>query len=47
MSLGRYTSTSLRRMTMTYGSVVYNELNRCLALAIVGTLPPMCLSGKY
>ena len=31
---------------MTSDSVVYNELNRCLSLAIVivGTLPPNCLS---
>ncbi len=34
-----FTSTSLRIMTMTSGSVEYNELNRCMSLAIVGTLP--------
>ena len=40
------TSTSLRIMTRTSGSVEYNELNRRLALAILGILPPKCLSGK-
>ena len=33
-------------MTMTSGSVEYIELNRCKSLAIVGTLPSNCLSGK-
>ena len=42
-----YTSTSLRIMTMTSGSVEYNELNRCLSLAIVVTFSSKCLSGKY
>ena len=41
-----FTSTYLRIMTMASGSVEYNELNRRLSLAIVGTLPPKCLSGK-
>ena len=41
-----YTSASLRIMTMISGSVEYNELNRCLSLAIVGTLPQRCFSGK-
>ena len=42
-----FTSTSLRRMTTTCGSVEYNELNQCLSLAIVivGTLLPKCLPG--
>ena len=38
-----YTSTSLRIMTMTSGSVEYNKSNRYLSLAIVGTLPPMLI----
>ena len=41
-----YTSTSLRKMAMISGSVEYNELNQPLSLAIVGTLPSKCLSGK-
>ena len=47
-SMRAYTSTSLRIVTMTSDSVVYNELNRCLSLAIVivGTLPPNCLSER-
>ena len=32
-----YPSTALRRMTRTYGSIEYNELNRCRSLAIMGT----------
>ena len=40
-----YTSTSLQRITMTSRSAEYNEMNRCLSLAIVGTLPPKGLSG--
>ena len=42
-----FTSTSLRRMTTTCGSVEHNELNQCLSLAIVivGTLLPKCLPG--
>ena len=35
-SMRAYTSTSLRIMTITSGSVEYNELNRRLSLAIVG-----------
>ena len=36
-SMREYPSTSLRRMTRTSGSIEYNELNRCILLAIVGT----------
>ena len=43
-SMSEYPSTSLRRMTTnsvrmtrTSGSIEYNELNRCISLAIVGT----------